>query len=80
MEWIYLVEYKDFCQAFVKTILNLWFPYETINSWLTRSLLASKLNSITRGYIGFQRHIMNTFVYVSTTCLLKHRLHVSTQH
>ena len=25
-------------------------------------------------------HIMNTIIYVSTTYLLKHRLHVSTQH
>jgi hypothetical protein len=34
MEWSYLVEYKDFCQAFVKAILNMWLPKESINSWV----------------------------------------------
>ena len=53
-----MVEYKDFCQAFVKTILNLFFS-KRVNKFLSKwSLLDSKVNSITWGYIGFQRCVI----------------------
>jgi len=43
VQWILLVQYRDQWQAVVRTVLNLFWPYQMAGmSWLLMKLLASR--------------------------------------